>query len=166
MGYRGKTVEQERARELRADGWTYAEICTELGVSRSSVSLWVRDIPIDEEEVWAKRVRKNKRFGAQRRRNTFELRKLAEIERIHTEARERLGRLSEREFLVTGIARYAGEGAKTDGAVKFANSDPRMIVVFLAWLRRFFPVDESRLRFASTFMMGSTSTPATGSGPS
>ncbi|MGH9245766.1 MAG: helix-turn-helix domain-containing protein, partial [Acidimicrobiales bacterium] len=63
MGYRGKVTEQERARELRAAGWTYNEICAELGVCKSSVSLWVRDIPVDEE-VWAKRVRKNKRYGA------------------------------------------------------------------------------------------------------
>jgi len=30
--------------------------------------------------------------------------------------------------------------------VKFANSDPTMVRFFCAWLRRFFEVDESRLR--------------------
>ncbi|MBV9934556.1 MAG: hypothetical protein JO367_09665 [Actinobacteria bacterium] len=30
--------------------------------------------------------------------------------------------------------------------MKFTNSDPRMIVFFCAWFRRFFEVDESRLR--------------------
>jgi transcriptional regulator with XRE-family HTH domain len=49
VGYRGKTAEQERARELRAEGWTYTEICTELGVSKSSVSLWCREINVNEE---------------------------------------------------------------------------------------------------------------------
>ena len=44
------------------------------------------------------------------------------------------------------MALYAGEGAKTDGVVKFANSDPRMILFFVTWLRAFFAVDESRLR--------------------
>jgi hypothetical protein len=48
--------------------------------------------------------------------------------------------------MMAGIALYAGEGAKTDGSVGFANSDPRMIALFLVWLRRFFDVDESRLR--------------------
>jgi transposase len=47
MGYRGKQVEQARARELRALGRTYEEICAELGVARSSVSLWVRDVVFD-----------------------------------------------------------------------------------------------------------------------
>jgi hypothetical protein len=56
--------------------------------------------------------------------------------------------LSEREFLVAGVALYAGEGTKRDGAVRFANSDPRMIFFFFCccWLRRLYEIDESRLR--------------------
>ncbi|MGH9244929.1 MAG: hypothetical protein ACRD29_11555, partial [Acidimicrobiales bacterium] len=68
---------------------TYNEICAELGVCKSSVSLWVRDIPVDEE-VWAKRVRKNKRYGAQKRANSFGVKRLAEIERLIAEGHERL----------------------------------------------------------------------------
>jgi len=34
-----------KARELRADGLSYNEITARLGVSKSSVSLWVRDLP-------------------------------------------------------------------------------------------------------------------------
>jgi hypothetical protein len=30
--------------------------------------------------------------------------------------------------------------------VKFANSDPRMIAFYCAWIRRFFDIDETRLR--------------------
>ncbi len=40
----------------------------------------------------------------------------------------------------------AGEGAKRDGCVTFANADPRMIVFFCHWLRHFFEIDEPRLR--------------------
>jgi hypothetical protein len=54
--------------------------------------------------------------------------------------------LSEREFLVCGVALYAGEGAKRDGAVNFANADPAMMRLFCVWLRRFFDIHESRLR--------------------
>ncbi len=45
MGYRGKLAAQARARALRAEGWTMPDIGVELGVSRSSVSLWTRDVP-------------------------------------------------------------------------------------------------------------------------
>ncbi len=44
MGFRGKQVEQARARELRAQAWTLQEIASHLDVSKSSVSLWVRDV--------------------------------------------------------------------------------------------------------------------------
>ncbi|HWL36694.1 MAG TPA: hypothetical protein VNQ77_10920 [Frankiaceae bacterium] len=45
-----------------------------------------------------------------------------------------------------GPGLYAAEGAKRDGAVIFANTDPRMVAFFCAWLRRYFEVDETRLR--------------------
>jgi len=138
MGYRGKLAEREQARLLRAEGRTLAEIAARLGVSKSSVSLWVRDV--DFEPV--------PRVTSARRRepNALQRRKQAEIDRLVEEGRARVGQLSEREFLMAGVALYAGEGAKGDGAVIFANSDPRMIAFFCCWLREFFDVDESRLR--------------------
>jgi len=44
MGYRGKVVERARARDLWAQAWTINEIVAELGVSKSSVRVWVRDV--------------------------------------------------------------------------------------------------------------------------
>lgn len=145
MGYRGKVEEQNQARDLRAQGWTYAEICSELGVSKSSVSLWCRDVLVDAE-IWAKKVRESRRHGARTRISSLAVNRQLEIEHLRTEWRQRVGRLSDDAFLVAGAALYAAEGAKTDGAVKFANSDPRMILFFVTWLRRFFCIDESRLR--------------------
>lgn len=60
----------------------------------------------------------------------------------------RVGPLSERDLLIAGTALYAGEGSKRDGQVRFANTDPRMVRLFCAWLRAFFTVDEARLRAA------------------
>jgi hypothetical protein len=51
--------------------------------------------------------------------------------------------------LILGLALYAGEGSKSRGEVRFANSDPRMIWSFVTWLRRFFSIDELRLRVKS-----------------
>lgn len=141
MGYRGKVVEQERARDLRAEAWTLQEIATELGVAKSSVSLWVRDVEFTPKP------RENANYGGRRRGpNVLARRREEEVRRLAEEGRARVGRLSDRDLFIAGIALYAGEGSKTDGEVRFANSDPRMIVLFLAWLRRFFAVDEARLR--------------------
>jgi hypothetical protein len=70
----------------------------------------------------------------------------AEIEEQRAPGIARIGELSRKEHLVAGVALYAGEGAKADGVVKFVNSDPRMILFFVTWLRAFFAVDEARLR--------------------
>lgn len=139
MGYRGKVAERQQARQLRQTGLPLAEIAARVGASKSSVSLWVRDVPFDPPLVRSPR-------GRRRDPNALQRRKQGEIERLLEEGRVRIGRLSEREFLVAGTALYAGEGAKRDGAVKFANSDPRMIAFYCAWLRRFFQIDETRLR--------------------
>jgi hypothetical protein len=81
-----------------------------------------------------------------RKPNRLHLAKLAQIEALRAEADARLKEISDQEFLIAGLALYAAEGAKTDGDVLFANTDPRMIAFFCAWLRRFFDIDESRLR--------------------
>ena len=72
--------------------------------------------------------------------------KLAQIEALRAEANERLKVISDEGFLLSGLALYAAEGAKRDGEIIFANTDPRMILFFCTWLRKFFEVDESRLR--------------------
>jgi hypothetical protein len=136
VGYRGKLAEQQRARELRLQGLTLADIARELGVSKSSVSLWVRDIPIE--------VRRSSLV--QRRPNALQRARMAEVEACNQRGRSRLGVLSDEAFLAAGAALYAGEGAKADGKVLFANTDPAMIAFFCAWFRRFFTVDEARLR--------------------
>jgi transcriptional regulator with XRE-family HTH domain len=138
MGYGGKVAERRRARELRAESWTLADIARELGVSKSSVSVWVRDIEFVP--------RPRNRGHVSQRPHPMHLAKLAEIERCDVWARETLDRPTDREFLVAGAALYAGEGAKTDGSVKLANTNPGLLMLFLDWLRYFFDVDEARLR--------------------
>lgn len=140
MGYRGKLREREEARRLRAQGHTLLEIAERLGVSKSSVSLWVRDVAFEP------RPRRRSQRGRRRAPNRLARRKQDEIDRLLAEGRERIGALSERDFLIAGVALYAGEGAKTDGAVGFANTNPAFIGLFCTWLRHFFDIDESRLR--------------------
>lgn len=108
--------------------------------TKSSVSVWVRDVEFTPSP---------RRRGAQKRGpNKLQLRKRAEIEAAHQAGVERIGDLSQREFLIAGLALYAGEGTKGDGRVALANTDPRLLGFFCRWLRTFFDIDETRLRVA------------------
>ncbi|HYF46226.1 MAG TPA: hypothetical protein VD926_08460 [Acidimicrobiales bacterium] len=149
MGYRGRVADQERARELRAQAWTLAEIAEEVGASKGTVSLWVRNVGFDPTEHRAREgIRRAQGRATARRRgpNKLQRRKQAEIDELMGAGRRRLADLSERELLVAGVALYAGEGARREGSVRLANTDPRIIAFFCAWLRQFFEIDESRLR--------------------
>ena len=113
------------------------DIATELGVAKSSVSVWVRDVPFEPSP---------RQPSVNGRPHPQHLAKLAEIEECDRDGVDRIGTLSDQAFLAAGAALYAGEGAKRDGKVSFANTNPEMMAMFCAWLRRFFVIDETRVR--------------------
>ena len=138
MGYGGKFVERERARELRAQSRTLQEIAAELGVSKGSVSVWVRDVDFVPKP-------RNRGHSGQQP-HPLHVKKLAEIERCRVEAFARFDRLTTRERDIFALGLYAGEGEKSDGRVSMANTNPAYLQVFVGWLREQFAVDETRLR--------------------
>ena len=138
MGYRGFVEQRDEARRLRAGAATLAEIATALGVSRSTVSVWVRDVEFTP--------RPRNRGAPRQRPHPLHVARLAEVDALRADGIARIGELSAKELLIAGTALYAGEGSKRDGSVEFANTDPRMVLFFVTWLRRCFTVAEARLR--------------------
>lgn len=126
-----------RARQLRKQGLTYDAIQVELGCSKSSISLWVRDLP----KPAPRRTPAEQARIAREKRWEHEL-AARDRERRETKsaATQEVGDLSDRELLFAGAALYWAEGAKDKPYkrrehVHFVNSDPGVIEVFLAWLR-------------------------------
>jgi transcriptional regulator with XRE-family HTH domain len=138
MGYRGKVEERERARELRARSWTLKEIAVELGVSKGTVSTWVRDVEFEP--------RPRSRGHPAGPKHPMRLKKEAELERCRIEAEQWQTTLTERDLEMFVLGLYAGEGSKTDGEVAMANTNPAYLRMFLRWLRTRFDIDEQRLR--------------------
>ncbi|MDT3397590.1 hypothetical protein RKE29_13170 [Streptomyces sp. B1866] len=134
-----------RARELRRAGKTYDEIVTELGVSKSSVSPWVRDLPKPPTPPARLRRMIEARWAPHRRATA-----LRRLETKLAAARE-IGRMTDRELFLVGVGLYWAEGTKSrpyrpKERVAFINSDPEMIQVYLAWLS-LLGVAADRLRF-------------------
>jgi transcriptional regulator with XRE-family HTH domain len=74
------------ARQLRRDGLTYDEIVARLGVSKSSVSLWVRDIPFTDNPVRRRRVQAHVRAMAEARWSEYRVARDARRDRLRDEA--------------------------------------------------------------------------------
>ncbi|WP_327236254.1 hypothetical protein OG349_22140 [Streptomyces sp. NBC_01317] len=143
---RAKDDLREKARELRLQGLTYDQIQVELGCSKSSISLWVRDLPKPP-----KRTREEASAIGRRGWEATLARRDVERQRTKSEATAEIGTLSERELFLIGVALYWAEGAKRkthrpQERVSFINSDPNMIRVFLAWLD-LLGVSKDRLRY-------------------
>ncbi|MDH6226541.1 MULTISPECIES: hypothetical protein [Streptomyces] len=135
------------ARRLRRQGWTYDQIQMELGCSKSSISLWVRDLPKPER----KRTRDDASAIGRRGWEVRLRMREEERERTKVAARQEVGELSERELFIIGVALYWAEGSKDKPysrreTVTFVNSDPTMIELYLRWLG-LLGVERSRLRF-------------------
>jgi hypothetical protein len=123
----------QRARELRTQGLSYNEIVAQLGVSKSSVSLWVRDIPCPERFSYVHNERRVE--GLRKYNEARSARHAAESEAAAAE----LGELTEREILIGGAIAYWCEGAKNKpnrkaNRVVFINSDAGLITFFLRFL--------------------------------
>ncbi|QOV37840.1 hypothetical protein IM697_05340 [Streptomyces ferrugineus] len=138
---------RDKARELRLQGWTYDQIQVELGCSKSSISLWVRDLPKPE------RKRTPEEASAIARRGWEATLKRREEERQHAKAtaKQAVGDLSDREVFLAGVVLYWAEGAKDKAysrreRLHFINSDPNVIRFFLRWLD-VLGVERERLRF-------------------
>ncbi|MCW2935373.1 MAG: hypothetical protein JWM19_6335 [Actinomycetia bacterium] len=125
-----------KARELRLQGLDYDDIVARLRVSKSSVSLWVRDLPrpVSQEEA-------RRRGTEAARKRWLELQPARDAQRAaeRDAAAAEIGELTDRELLIAGAIAYWCEGAKSkpyrrDERVAFMNSDPGLIRFFLRFL--------------------------------
>jgi hypothetical protein len=129
---------------MRAAGSSIKSIAGSLDVSPSSVSRWVRDIELTPDQIEALRannpivngqLKGTKAMAARHREN----RRAAQAEgRARACARD--------PFYVAGCMLYWAEGCKDRNSIRFTNSDPRMMVFFLRFLRTYFDVADDRVR--------------------
>jgi hypothetical protein len=125
---------REKARELRTQGLSYNEIVARLGVSKSSVSLWVRDLPCPERFRYVHSERRQE--GLRKYNEARTAGHMAETEAAAAE----IGNLTDRELLIAGAIAYWCEGTKSKpyrhaDRVVFINSDPGLIRFYLRFLQ-------------------------------
>jgi DNA-binding transcriptional ArsR family regulator len=135
-----KTAERHRARKLRHEqGLSVKELARMLGVSQSTVSLWVRDIELTSAQREQLKKRGNRAATAALSAGALARRRAAQGE----------GRLTATRgdpIHVAGCMLYWAEGSKHRNAVIFVNSDPAMMAFFALFLRSCFGVPDNRMR--------------------
>lgn len=134
-----KIMERDRARGLRREGISLGDIAKKLCVAKSSVSLWVRDIELTEDQLRNLRERLNIYKMGQVHSKKAKIRRDNSINRGIKKAEKD-------EWFRLICALYWAEGGKTAGAFMISNSDMDMVAVIIRWL--FFAGYKDRIKFS------------------
>jgi len=142
-----KVQEKKKARELREKGWSINQIYKQLGVSKGSVSLWVRDIQLTDAHLKQLSERGQRQEVVEKRRQTRLRRENARRQVIIDFAEKQIKKISQDQLFLIGVALYWAEGSKTKrGVVELSNSDPELIKVGMAFFRNICKVPEKKFR--------------------
>lgn len=146
-----KTKLRKKAVELRKKGWSYTEIQKEVSVSKSTLSLWLRDIKLSEDQKARLKEKSiaNQRLGAKANRK----KRISKTIKLKKKARREVGRITEKELFYLGTVLYWAEGSKQkehnpSERVSFSNSDPFMVRIFLRWLFEVIGLQREKIDFS------------------
>lgn len=128
---------KEKVITLRKSGHTYSEILKVVPVAKSTVSEWLKDVGIakSQRQAFTEKKRLASLSGGKARREQ----RIKIFNKIVGEAEQEIGKMTKRELWLIGTALYWAEGDKEKEynpgvGIKFSNSDPKMICLFLRWL--------------------------------
>lgn len=142
-----KIEEKLRAIELRRRGYSVNEIVKEVGVAKSSVSVWIRNVylvPKARNRLLSRismgqmMAAESKRKETKRVMDFYRGRDFVQMSKISH------SRMSDK--ILCAII-YWCEGAKSHSSgVKFTNSDPHLVYTFLKLFRSAYNLDEAKFR--------------------
>jgi len=142
-----KTIERQKAIVFRREGRSIKEIARIVGVSKASVSVWVRDIVLCKKQL---SVLKRNGFSSEiiekRRKKRLENEQVKR-DAITTLAQKDIKNISQHDLRLIGLCLYWGEGGKThQGSARISNSDPAVIKVMMRFFREICMVEEKKFR--------------------
>ncbi|MFA6235522.1 MAG: hypothetical protein WC824_15235 [Bacteroidota bacterium] len=133
-----KTEKHLEARNLRSKGLSVKVIAKTLGVSKSSVSVWVRDISLTLEQISNLKKVKSK-AGEKGREAARDKHRTSRIQRwgnFHQEAEKEWPFFSLNPIFMFGLALYIGEGGKTEPNIAIiSNADSSVLQKALGFFR-------------------------------
>lgn len=139
----------EDAIALRKSGMSYNEILKRVPVAKSTLSLWLKDIPLTEDEKQAVRKMTTTNISHGRIKAASELRKRRlDREAVWTTEAEKLfEKHAEEPLFHAGITMYWAEGAKTSTRWMLINTDEDVIKLMVSWLLKYSSVSMDDVQF-------------------
>ena len=141
--------DREKALDLRKQEMSYSQIKKILKVSKSTLSLWLRNYPLPEEKIKELQKKGWERGEAaiERFRNTMRKKKEKRLKEIYEVQKKLILPLNNRELFLAGLLLYWGEGTKyrRDG-LSVSNSDPSIIKFFIYWLNKSLDIPKKKMR--------------------
>lgn len=141
---------KQAAIRLRRRGRSIRDIENLLGVPRSTLSGWLRDVKLSEKQKerlhknWLNALVKARLKASKVHRDE----RLQRIKRIEKDARHFVSNITVNKTMGELIfaAFYLAEGSKSKGAVEIANTNPDILVAFWRLFQYLYPVDKSKFR--------------------
>jgi transcriptional regulator with XRE-family HTH domain len=141
-----KKEEQDEARLLRKQGLSLKEITKKLGVAKSSVSVWTKDIVLTTEQKTQLTAHGVSYSVIEQRRLTRLQNENRRKNLLIEDARKEVKPLTLSDLKYLGAMLYWAEGGKTQGMVRFSNSDPEMIKLMMMFFRQVCEVPEKKFK--------------------
>lgn len=142
------------ATKMRLEGKSYGEIMKALDIpSKGTLSYWFHKLTLSDEAK--ERLEKNMQLARDRGIFAFNTKRtkdiLIENKKTFQKAKEEIQALSQSDLLLIGTALYWAEGINREAlrgyqSVAFTNSDPKMVVVFMRYLREVLQVADEKIK--------------------
>lgn len=135
---------KDKAVKLRKKGYSYSYIKDQLKVSKSTLSLWLRDMDfVPNKET----------------KNSLNLARLKSVYSKKEKKKESLMVAKKAAVIVfnkyksdtlfnIGLGLYIGEGTKSQELVRVTSSDERIILIMIKWFKKFFNLEEDNFKMA------------------
>jgi transposase-like protein len=128
-----RRIDKNKAIKMRESGMSYSQIKAELGVSKSTLSLWLRDLPLSDTRL--RELRDFNQVRIEKTRLKKQQKRSMRLDSVANKASVDIGTISNRELLIAGFFLYWAEGGKTKNyTTNLSNTDPVMIRAFIKWL--------------------------------
>ncbi len=124
---------------------SYSQIKKELGVSKSTLSIWLRMYPLSKQQI--RILRDVSEVRIEKFRESMRKKREKRLLTYYEEEKGKLLPLSDRELFIAGLFLYWGEGNKASrSAVALYNTDPTMVRFGLYWLKKSLGITVDKIR--------------------